>query len=53
MHAKTSFAHRLQTAETAFSCTCAQNNDPRAQNDHPRAQSVLLERKMLCARSFK
>ena len=31
MHAKPSFAHRLQTAKMASSRTSAQNNDPRAQ----------------------
>ena len=31
MHAKPSFAHRLQTAKIASSRTSAQNNGPRAQ----------------------
>ena len=31
MHAKPSFAHRLQTAKMASSRTSAQNNGPRAQ----------------------
>ena len=31
MHAKPSFAHRLETAKMASSRTSAQNNDPRAQ----------------------
>ena len=39
MHAKLSFAHRVQTAKTGFSRTSAQNNGPRAQNDGPRAKN--------------
>ena len=46
MHAKPSFAHRLQTAKMASSRTSAQNNDPRAQNNRPWVKRVLLERKM-------
>ena len=53
MHAKSSFAHCLQTAKMASSRTSAQNNDPRAHNNGPRVQnnrswvqSVLLERKI-------
>ena len=46
MHAKPSFAHRLQTAKMASSRTSAQNNGPRAQNNRPRVKRVLLERKM-------
>ena len=33
MHAKPSFAHRLQTAKMASSRTSAQNNGPRAQKN--------------------
>ena len=33
MHAKPSFAHRLQTAKVASSRTSAQNNGPRAQKN--------------------
>ena len=40
MHAKLSFAHRLQTAKIASSRTSAQNNGFWV-------QSVLLERKMI------
>ena len=39
MHAKPSFAHRLQAATMAFSRTGAQNNGPRAQNNGSRAQN--------------
>ena len=39
MHAKPSFAHRLQTAKMASSRTSAQNNGPRAQNNGPSAQN--------------
>ena len=39
MHAKPSFAHRLQTAKMASSRTSAQNNDPSAQNNGPSAQN--------------
>ena len=39
MHAKPSFAHRLQTAKMASPRTSAQNNGPRAQNNGPRAQN--------------
>ena len=35
MHAKPSFAHRLQTAKTASYRTSAQNNGPRAQKNGP------------------
>ena len=35
MHAKPSFAHRLQTAKMASSRTSAQNNGARAQNNGP------------------
>ena len=35
MHAKPSFAHRLQTAKMAFSRTSAQNNGPRMQKKWP------------------
>ena len=35
MHAKPSFAHRLQTAKIASSRTSAQNNGPRAQKNGP------------------
>ena len=35
MHAKPSFAHRLQTAKMASSRTSAQNNGPRAQKNGP------------------
>ena len=35
MHAKPSFAHRLQTAKMASSRTRAQNNGPRAQKNGP------------------
>ena len=35
MHAKPSFAHRLQTAKIASSRTSAQKNGPRAQNNDP------------------
>ena len=35
MHAKLSFAHRLQTAQMASSGTIAQNNGPRAQKNGP------------------
>ena len=40
MHAKTSFAHLLQTAKMGFSRTSAQNNGPRAQNNGSRAQNI-------------
>ena len=43
MHAKPSFAHRLQTAEMSSYRTSAQNNCPWV-------QSVLLKRKMLHTR---
>ena len=39
MHAKPSFAHRLQTAKMGSFRTSAQNNGPRAQNNGPRAQN--------------
>ena len=35
MHAKPSFAHRLQIAKMASSHTSAQNNGPRAQKNGP------------------
>ena len=35
MHAKPSFAHRLQTAKMASPRTSAQNNGPRAHNNDP------------------
>ena len=35
MHAKSSFAHRLQAAKMASFRTSAQNNSPRAQNNGP------------------
>ena len=35
MHAKPSFAHRLQAAKMASSRTRAQNTDPRAQKNGP------------------
>ena len=35
MHAKHSFAHRLQTAKMASSRTSAQNNGPRARKNGP------------------
>ena len=35
MHAKPSFAHRLQTAKMAFSRTSGKNNGPRAQKNDP------------------
>ena len=35
MHAKSSFAHRLQAAKMASSRTSAQNNGPRAQKNGP------------------
>ena len=35
MHAKPSFAHRLQTAKMASSRTSTQNNGPRAQKNGP------------------
>ena len=46
MHAKPSFAHRLQTAKMASSRTSAQNNGPRAQKNGPWVIRVLIERKM-------
>ena len=47
MHAKPSFAHRLQTAKIANSRTSTQNNSRRAQNFLTRQQSFLLHLKML------
>ena len=47
MHAKPSFAHRLQAAKIASSRTSAQNNGPRVQNNGPWVSSVSLYRKML------
>ena len=47
MHAKPSFAHRLQAAKMASSRTSVRSNDPRAQNNGPWVSSVLLSRKML------
>ena len=47
MHAKPSFAHRLQTAKMVYSRTRAQNNGPRVQNVLTRVLNVLLEPKML------
>ena len=46
MHAKPSFAHRLQTAKMASPCTSAQNNGPRARKNGPWVKRVLIERKM-------
>ena len=46
MHAKPSFAHRLQTAKMASSRTSAQNNGPRVQNNRPWVKRVLIEREM-------
>ena len=43
MHAKPSFAYRLQTAKMTSFRTSAQNSGPRVQN-------VLLERKMFYTR---
>ena len=46
-HPKPSFAYRLKTAKTAHCHTSAQNDGLTAQNNNPRAQSVVVERKML------
>ena len=35
MHAKASFAHRLQTAKISSSRSSAQNNDPGVENNGP------------------
>ena len=51
MHAKSSFAHRLQAAEMSSSRISAQNKDPRAQNNRPWVKRVLPEREMLDTRS--
>ena len=42
MHAKPSFAYRLQAAKMASSYTSAQNNGPRAQNNGAWVSSVPL-----------
>ena len=42
MHAKPSFAHRLQTAKMASSRTSAQNNGPRAQKNGPWGYAAFL-----------
>ena len=42
MHAKPSFAHRLQIAKMGSSRTSAQNNGPRAQKMAPGCKIVAL-----------
>ena len=51
MHAKLSIAYHWETAKMASSRTSAQNSGPRAQNNDYWTQSILLEPKMLYARS--
>ena len=43
MHAKSAFAHRLQTAKMAYFRTNGKNCGPRAQTNGPWVQSILLK----------
>ena len=51
MHAKSSFAHQLQSAKMASANISAQNNGPGVQNSGSWMWSVSLERKIFYTRT--